>query len=58
MLKGLQSASGLVKIVYSNHVSSNIRSLAEHFGASYFFDKTLDTPKLRHLLERLSEKPN
>ena len=54
VLKALQPASNLVKIVYSNHVSSNIRSLAERFGASYFFDKTLDTPKLRPLLEELS----
>jgi DNA-binding NarL/FixJ family response regulator len=58
VLKALQSASGLVKIVYSNHVSSNIRSLAERFGASYFFDKTLDTPKLRELLRKLSAQPN
>ena len=56
VLKALQSASSLVKIVFSNHVSANIRGLAERFGASYFFDKTLDTPKLRLLLERLSAK--
>jgi DNA-binding NarL/FixJ family response regulator len=43
-----------LKIVYSNHVSDNIRRLATQFGASYFFDKTLDTPKLRVLLEHLS----
>jgi hypothetical protein len=43
-----------VKIVYSNHVSANIRRLAAQFGAAYFFDKTLDTPKLRGLLEDLS----
>jgi DNA-binding NarL/FixJ family response regulator len=43
-----------LKIVYSNHVSPNIRHLAAQFGASHFFDKTLDTPKLRVLLERLS----
>jgi hypothetical protein len=43
-----------VKIVYSNHVSANIRRLASQFGAAYFFDKTLDTPKLRVLLEDLS----
>ena len=43
-----------VKIVYSNHVGANIRRLAAQFGASYFFDKTLDTPKLRVLLEHLS----
>jgi len=43
-----------VKIVYSNHVSANIRRLASQFGAAYFFDKTLDTPKLRGLLEDLS----
>jgi len=43
-----------VKIVFSNHVGTNIRSLAAQFGASYFFDKTLDTPKLRGLLEQLS----
>ncbi len=43
-----------LKIVYSNHVSPNIRSLAAQFGATHFFDKTLDTPKLRVLLEHLS----
>jgi DNA-binding NarL/FixJ family response regulator len=55
VLKALQgSASRIVKIVYSNHVSANIRGLAEHFGATHFLDKTLDTPKLRRLLESLS----
>jgi two-component system OmpR family response regulator len=45
---------GLVKIIYSNHVGPNIRRLASKFGASYFFDKSLDTPQLRTLLESLS----
>ena len=45
---------GLVKIIYSNHVGPNIRRLASKFGASYFFDKSLDTPQLRSLLENLS----
>ncbi len=45
---------GLVKIIYSNHVGPNIRRLATKFGASYFFDKSLDTPQLRMLLETLS----
>ena len=45
---------GLVKIIYSNHVGPNIRRLATKFGAAYFFDKSLDTPQLRTLLERLS----
>jgi DNA-binding NarL/FixJ family response regulator len=58
VLKALQSASSLVKIVFSNHVSANIRGLAERFGASHFLDKTLDTPKLRILLEQLSAKPS
>lgn len=53
-LTALQADAGIVKIVYSNHASPNIRRLAAQFGASYFFDKTLDTPKLRQLLERLS----
>jgi DNA-binding NtrC family response regulator len=53
-LTALQADSGMVKIVYSNHASANIRRLAAQFGASHFFDKTLDTPKLRQLLERLS----
>jgi len=48
----------LVKIVYSNHVSANMRRLAAQFGAEFFFDKTLDTPQLRHLLERLSLAQN
>jgi two-component system, OmpR family, response regulator len=54
VLKALQADPRPVKIVYSNHVSGNIRGLAERFGASHFFDKTLDTPKLRQLLEQLS----
>lgn len=45
---------GLLKIVYSNHVSADMRRLATQFGAAYFFDKTLDTPRLRLLLEELS----
>lgn len=43
-----------LKIVYSNHVGANMRRLAAQFGATHFFDKTLDTPKLRLLLEHLS----
>ena len=58
VLKALEPANGIVKIVYSNHVSPNIRGLAERFGASHFFDKTLDTPKLRGLLESLSVRPH
>lgn len=48
----------LVKIVYSNHASAGVRRLAAQFGASHFFDKTLDTPKLRPLLEKLSAAAN
>jgi DNA-binding NarL/FixJ family response regulator len=48
----------LVKIIYSNHVGPNIRRLASKFGASYFFDKSLDTPQLRNLLESLSAARN
>lgn len=53
-LAALQSHPGLVKIVYSNHAGANVRLAAAQFGASYFFDKTLDTPKLRPLLEKLT----
>jgi hypothetical protein len=53
-LAAVESASKPVKIVYSNYAGTNIRSLAKRFGASYFFDKTLDTPKLRVLLEHIS----
>ncbi len=49
-----EPAAKPVKIVYSNHVGANVRRLAAQFGASYFFDKTMDTPKLRVLLEELS----
>jgi len=45
---------GLIKIIYSNHIGPNIRRLAAKFGAAYFFDKSLDTPQLRLLLEGLS----
>jgi DNA-binding NarL/FixJ family response regulator len=48
------SRPGLVKIIYSNHVGQNIRRVAEKLGATYFFDKTLDTPQLHVLLKRLS----
>jgi DNA-binding NarL/FixJ family response regulator len=49
---------GPVKIVYSNHVSANIRGLAEKFGAAYFFDKTLDTAGLWRLLEGFAAARN
>ena len=48
------SRPGLVKIIYSNHIGPNIRRLAAKFGEAYFFDKSLDTPQLRLLLEGLS----
>jgi len=48
------SRPGLIKIIYSNHIGPNIRRLAAKFGAAYFFDKSLDTPQLRLLLEGLS----
>lgn len=48
------SRPGLVKIIYSNHIGPNIRRLAAKLGAAYFFDKSLDTPQLRLLLEGLS----
>ena len=48
------SRPGLLKIIYSNHIGPNIRRLAAKFGAAYFFDKSLDTPQLRLLLEGLS----
>lgn len=53
-LATLDRHPGLVTIIYSNHASESIRRLAAQLGASYFFDKTLDTPKLRPLLEKLS----
>jgi DNA-binding NarL/FixJ family response regulator len=53
-LAGRRVAQHMEKIVYSNHASANIRRLASQFGATHFFDKTLDTPKLRQLLEQLS----
>ena len=53
-LTAVESAAKPVKIIYSNHVGANIRRLAAQFGASYFFDKTLDTRQLRNLLVRLS----
>lgn len=53
-LASLAPSSRPVKIIYSNHVSTNIRRLATQFGAAFFFDKTLDTPKLRMLLEDIA----
>jgi DNA-binding NarL/FixJ family response regulator len=53
-LSALEPARKMVKIVYSNHASASIRRLAAQLGAAYFFDKTMDTPKLRLLLENLS----
>ena len=53
-LAAQESRPGLVKIIYSNHVGQNIRRVAEKLGATYFFDKTLDTPQLHVLLKRLS----
>ncbi len=43
-----------MKVIYSNYVGQNIRRLAAQYGASYFFDKSLDTPQLRRLLEIVS----
>lgn len=43
-----------LRIVYSNHVTANIRRVAAQLGAAHFFDKTLDTPKLHALLRELS----
>jgi DNA-binding NarL/FixJ family response regulator len=57
-LATLEPQPGLVIIVYSNHASASVRQLAAQFGAAYFFDKTLDTPKLRPLLEQLSATVN
>lgn len=55
VLRALSGAGARpVKIVYSNHISANIRGLARKFGAAYFFDKTLDAPDLRRLLERFA----
>lgn len=53
-LSAARASPAPIKIVYSNHVSANIRGLAQKFGAHYFFDKTLDTPGLRRLLENFS----
>ncbi len=53
-LAATEKPHGLVKIIYSNHVRPNIRRIAARLGAAYFFDKTLDTPRLRELLETLS----
>lgn len=48
------SGPGPIKIVYSNHASATMRRMAVQLGTSYFLDKTLDTPKLRPLLEELT----
>ena len=56
-MASLDSPPQPVTIVYSNHVSANIRRLAAQFGAAYFIDKTLDGHKLRPLLEQLSAAP-
>jgi len=53
-LSAPQNARGLVKIVYSNHAGDNVRQLAAQFGATHFFDKTMDPRKLRQLLEELA----
>lgn len=55
-LAALGPRPSFVKIVYSNHSSANVRRLAVRLGASYFFDKTMDAPKLRPLLEELSAR--
>ena len=59
VLKQLAAAGtypGLVKIIYSNHVGPHIRRVAARLGAEHFFDKSLDTPELRMLLEQLSSQ--
>ena len=43
-----------LKIIFSNNVSSAYRRVGEQYGVRYFFDKTSELPKLRHLLEQVT----
>ena len=43
------------KIIFSNNVSSAYRRVGEQYGVRYFFDKTSELPRLRHLLEQVTQ---
>jgi len=53
-LGSLESASKVVKIVYSNHTDENSRRVAMQLGATRFLDKMQDTDKLRLLLQDIA----
>lgn len=44
-----------LKIIFSNNVSSAYRRVGQQYGVRHFFDKTSELPKLRQLLEQLTQ---
>ena len=44
-----------LKIIFSNNVSSAYRRVGEQYGVRYFFDKTSELPRLRNLLEQVTQ---
>lgn len=54
-LAGMPRLPANLKIIFSNNVSNAYRRVGEQYGVSYFFDKTSELSKLRHLLERVTQ---
>ncbi len=44
-----------LKIIFSNNVSSAYRRVGQQYGVRHFFDKTSELPKLRTLLEQVTQ---
>ncbi len=44
-----------LKIIFSNNVSGAYRRVSQQYGVRYFFDKTSELSKLRHLLEQVTQ---
>jgi DNA-binding NarL/FixJ family response regulator len=58
LLRSLAATPSLpetLKIIFSNNVSSAYRRVGEQYGVRYFFDKTSELPKLRSLLEQVTQ---
>lgn len=43
-----------LKIIFSNNVSSAYRRVGQQYGVRFFFDKTSEMFRLRHLLEQVT----
>lgn len=58
LLRSLAAAPDLpenLKIIFSNNVSNAYRRVGEQYGVRHFFDKTSELPRLRTLLEQVTQ---